>query len=539
MSYDSFTEALRPLASRMPQIVREREILRVAAILDRNGPGTAETARREVLKWVKNQAGGWLPKEALDHQSFDHLAGGRNCSGIRMVDDSTDIWAIRSDRPDRHVAQRVWTTESTIGHLQSEAPRIGVRSLVSSPEDKLAIAPAVPGFLRQIAAICPLRSGPLDLSDAPWVVGSEEDAERLIEILVDPQRELPVFALTVPDDPRNESPLLDPVSLAQTTLGIASVVVIPAQFTWALTERFGKRLSVFGGAVRVYLPGFSEDANPYGGHELILREEISTATDAEKAGNWMRRLAASESITRVRLGRGVLSFTAVRQQSLDLSRSRLEYEGASDTDQLVAAQKQINLLKGDLRQALDAQQWFSDEHKVAEDRAKTAEAQLTAAEFRIRQLTDQLKARGEAPDTNIPLPSCWDAFADWCEQHLVGRLLLSPRARREVKSPLFQEVSVAARCLLWLANDYRERRLGGGDGGLRFPFESGIRNDRCGADGFLFDWQGKRYNVEWHVKNGGNTRAPALCLRIYYFWDDASQQVIIASMPAHRPTGAT
>ena len=45
--------------------------------------------------------------------------------------------------------------------------------------------------------------------------------------------------------------------------------------------------------------------------------------------------------------------------------------------------------------------------------------------------------------------------------------------------------------------------------------------------------------VEWHIKNGGNTRDPRRCLRIYYFWDEDSQQVVIATMPAHIQTGAT
>ena len=42
----------------------------------------------------------------------------------------------------------------------------------------------------------------------------------------------------------------------------------------------------------------------------------------------------------------------------------------------------------------------------------------------------------------------------------------------------------------------------------------------------------------WHIKNGG-TRDPRRCLRIYYFWDATTQQVVIADMPAHRVTEAT
>jgi len=56
---------------------------------------------------------------------------------------------------------------------------------------------------------------------------------------------------------------------------------------------------------------------------------------------------------------------------------------------------------------------------------------------------------------------------------------------------------------------------------------------------FDMEWQGKKRRVEWHIKNGGNTHDPKRCMRIYYFWDDASLQTVIANMPAHIRTDAT
>jgi hypothetical protein len=234
-----------------------------------------------------------------------------------------------------------------------------------------------------------------------------------------------------------------------------------------------------------------------------------------------------------------VTFAAVREVSLDRERDRLERQGASLSERLKAANAQLKALKDDLKKANEDQQWLFDVHKEAEERAEHAEEQLRAAGYRIQQLTAQLREGGGNPDANIPLPASWSTFADWCEEHLIGRVALTPRARREVKDPHFRDVSTAARCLLWLANEYRERRLSGGDGDLRTPLFGGIWNERCGTDAFRMDWQGRRIDVQWHVKKGGNTRDPSLCLRIYYFWDDQSQQVVIASMPAHIPTDAT
>jgi hypothetical protein len=104
----------------------------------------------------------------------------------------------------------------------------------------------------------------------------------------------------------------------------------------------------------------------------------------------------------------------------------------------------------------------------------------------------------------------------------------------------FEDVEQAARCLLWLANDYRAAKTNGGDGTLRDrTIENGVINAHCGSDEFTFEWQSKWHQVGWHVKNGGNTRDPKRCLRIYYFWDDNSQQAVIASMPEHRRTAAS
>ena len=57
-------------------------------------------------------------------------------------------------------------------------------------EDDLDIEPHPPGFVQQIAERCVLSRGPIDLSPEPWLIESEEDAERLVEILVDQSHEV-------------------------------------------------------------------------------------------------------------------------------------------------------------------------------------------------------------------------------------------------------------------------------------------------------------------------------------------------------------
>jgi hypothetical protein len=254
----------------------------------------------------------------------------------------------------------------------------------------------------------------------------------------------------------------------------------------------------------------------------------------------MRILAGNESVRQTLIGQEVLAFAAIRTSSLKLKQERLEKEGASDTEQLKAAQQRISSLEKQTEDDQASLEYFASEHDKAEQRAKAAEEQQRASAFRVQQLLDQLKARGASADDNILLPESWAAFANWCDVNLTGRVVLSPVARREVRNPEFEDYSLAARCMLWLANEGRDARLNGSGGTIRDePVVEGVHNAHCGRDAFDFYWQGNRYTADWHIKNGGNTRDPARCLRVYYAWDSATQQIIVAEMPYHRRTSAS
>jgi hypothetical protein len=197
---------------------------------------------------------------------------------------------------------------------------------------------------------------------------------------------LPLFVLTVPEGSNDPNcPLLDASGLARAMLGIGHVAIVPAAFTWALTHRFGKQLSVFGGAVRAYLSGFAEDASPYS-HRLVLGDHVATPEGAVRSTRWMKSLAATESVRRARLGDDVLAFAAVRNVSLELRQQQLEHEGASETEQLETAKARIKALGKQSEDEKASLELFISEHESAEARAEAAEEQLRASAFRIQQL---------------------------------------------------------------------------------------------------------------------------------------------------------
>jgi cell division protein FtsB len=534
------TDALSSWDSRVTRFVREHEVLRVAGWLPGDNSATvANSAIEEVLRWAQRRCGGQLPPEAWEHKSFDYLSGGRNSSCVHLQSGTSDLWTIRADDPDKTVAERVWTTEVVVGLLPDQPAKFSARLLVSTPEVDLKIEPHTPGFVQQVVENCGLISGQKLLSVAPSVHETEADVEEFIDYLIEPSRKLPIFVVTLAENEQTAHPTIDTAALSRAMLGIGQVALLHPAATWRLTERFGRFKSVFGGAARVYLPGFSDDADPYI-HRLVLANQLDTADGAARAVRWMRQLAAQESILRTKLGRDVLSFAAIRSANLQLRQQNLINEDASANEQLAAANDRIEALEKQVEMLGSEQDYYITEYEKERMRAELSESQAQKSAYRIQQLTEQIKAKGDDPDKDIEIPESWQELPEWCDEQLAGRLVLTPNAHRGVRNPLFKDIAIAARCLLWLASECRDQRINGGNGSINnVTIMDGIQNASCGADTYDFDWNGRRFSADWHIKNGGNTRDPSRCLRIYYCFDPQTQQIIVSDMPAHRRTGAT
>jgi len=356
-------------------------------------------------------------------------------------------------------------------------------------------------------------------------------------LLEAPERRLPVIVFSIMDR-ANQQPTIDLEILAVGLCGLAEVVAVLPDTSWALTERYGKRLSVFDRAVRIYMPGFNEDADPYV-HPLWLGERLATRDAAALIERQIRTWVAQTSTRAVRMGEDILPFAQLRSFSRRADQNRLAKIGASEAEQLSAATRQVIALEKELGEARDLQAYALEEERKAQTRAEEAESRERNATAQIQSLLQQLSAAGAAGNAFEGLPNKWADFEDWCDRSLVGRVALAGAARRGCKKASFGDVQQAARCLLWIASACRDRLLGGGGSLREEVVEDGIRNSPCGSDEFVFHWQSQRLNAGWHVKTGGNTRAPENCLRIYYGWDDQTQQIIIADMPAHRKTGAS
>lgn len=529
----TFRDALGPLSK---HLIREHQVLHIAADLS-SDEGAIDRARMEILKWAQKRSGGQLSNDAMAGRGFDVLAAGRNSSAVEVDLPEIHAWALRQEDPDKEVAGRIWTSEAILWRTPERPPRFAARLMVGSGEAELDVAPAAPGYIRQLIDTVGLTSGGRALLSVPWYIGGEQAQRAFLDWLAAPERRLPVVVVSVTDR-ANPHLNIDLDKLAAGLCGLADVVAILPETSWAITEQFGKRLSVFDRAVRIYMPGFDDTADQFG-HPLWLGARMISVADALLVDRQIRARVAQFSTRAVRLGEDILPFAQLRSYARKAEQDRLASSGASDSEKLSAAENRIAAINKEISEAKEMERFALEEERKAELRAEEAESRERNATAQIQTLLQKLSDAGVAGDDAQSLPTKWADFEDWCDTALVGRLALTGAARRGCKKALYDDVEQVARCLIWLASECRNRLLEGG-GSLRDEaIESGIRNAPCGSDEFSFDWLAQRLHAGWHVKTGGNTRTPENCLRIYYGWDEQTQQIVVADMPAHRKSGAS
>lgn len=520
--------------------VVEREILRVVSKIPSGELDSLPVARNEVLKWAAKRAGAALPPNSWDGQPFEILAAGRTTLSAAIQNERSEIWALRGDDPDKQVPGRIWSTEVTLGRASNEKDvLLGVRLLVNSAEHDTVIEPSVPGLILQIASECGLSDGTVPIWPEPHYATTDDHADTLLGWLTDRSRRLPIIVASGDERGSNpDTPLIDVTSLAKSLCGLAHVVSLPARLTYKLSDEFGKNLTVFHGGVRVYRANFDMFSDPRD-HPLYLGKLV--AARAEVVATELRANIARDSLRRTRLGHDVLPFAGVRSAALRAAQDQSIAEGAPDSEQLVSANARIEALEAEL-ESLQAEADQSLDLSVEEaERAEAAERQLASYSARIEQLelalSNVVGAAGQTDDADWP--ESWEDFVGWCERRFAGRISLTPSAQRGLRKPAFEDMGTAARCIAWLANEARDRFLEGGGALANIPVFEGVTNAPCGSDEYQFSFQGRRLSANWHVKNGGNTRQPERCLRIYYTFDEITRQIVVSDMPAHRRTGAS
>ena len=500
--------------------------------------GAFGEVRNEVLRWMQDRAGRRLPAEAWRGEGFE-LAGANSLRAETAPARDAGRWTARLDEADGDAPDRLWTTEAGIardGEAIGVQVRLGCAARGASPP-----ARSVPGLVRWIVDRFGVVADGRPIGAGPWLVNTPGRAEKLLALLCDPEREQDVLAIATHD--RDDDPstvLVSPRSVFERTLGAAHVAVVTTSATFALTDRFGKELSVFRQAVRTYRPGFDpRRAEPYD-HPLAVGTRISAWDGGPEAfedflvADCLRAtVGAADGEARAP------SPFAARRTAPALPRASVLPAALSGDEGPDALRRENEELR-------------AENLKLAEALGKERSA-AAAARKEARSLKDRVahleRTRGNAP-ARPGGPSVPDSFGEleqWSKEHLDGRVRLHPRAIGAAKKSAFEDVALAYRALLILRDRYVPMRLEGGNDRRTAYQEAlsgeGLREERTFAgaragehgDAYFIRHGGRRRELERHLK-GSNARDERRGFRLYFFWDESDREVVVGWLPTHLPT---
>lgn len=183
-------------------------------------------------------------------------AGRRNAQvRIEMMDTGeATVWDLRLSHPDTIDSSLRWNVAVT---LVSREQLLMATRLEQYRTDGAVIAlrtePRPPGCIREVieSSTVVAVDGQRDLTSDVWVV-RPEDAELLANLVLHPERRLPIVAFTPRDDD-----VFDGGILAESLPGLAHVVFVSSATSWSLQDSIPRGFAVYGGAVRIWWPGIS------------------------------------------------------------------------------------------------------------------------------------------------------------------------------------------------------------------------------------------------------------------------------------------
>ena len=542
-SASALGEQLAPMLSRMRRARVEPVCQVTMAVPTDDVDITFGEARTEALRWMQDHAGRRLPAEAWDGGSFELADIGSPRTEATFLEE-IGYWAARLDAVDATAPERSWTTETAIARVDNTI-RFGARLTCVVRGESASFVPSVPGLVKQVVDGC---GGALDgwsIGGAPWLVDTPEKASRLVELMSSPERQCDVLVISTrdsSDDP--DATLLRARSVFERTMGAAHVVVVTATGAYALTELVGKELSVFRQAVRTYRPGFDPEGAAPREHPLALGMRITDWPGG--ASGFEDFLVASclrGTVDRQDRERLLPSYVAVKQAAQKL---RKKTAGAvTDSERAVLLENEE--LRRDNQDYEALLEIAEEELNQVRDERDAVKEEVWRLKNRVEYLERQ-DTRGPVAEDEIP-----DAFDDlerWAARHLAGKVTLTGRAIRAAKGSPFEEARLAYRALLILRDYYVPMRREGGldlkeayrkalekEALQEQPTFAGTRSGEHG-DVYFVRHKGRRRELDLHLK-GSDSRDPRFGFRLYFFWDNENEEVVVGSLPNHLRTRVT
>lgn len=530
-------------------------------------------AMQAVLDWAGRKWPELAPSFGWQGQEFEVDQPGLEIGAVNLPE--RGLWGFRAEHPDSGVPGRMWTVEAVVSSTDEGFDLFGVRSqcTVGNTGEVPATSPA---FVKHWID----RAGGTDAGrdvTSRHIEVETDTLSPLAAFLRNPDRQLPVIVVS---QMQNGNYAIDSERLARRAAGLAHVVRLPAAHVRLLSDDLGREFAVFGGAVRTYWPGYG-DANDTQVHLNTLPARIGAwpGADGVGPGAFLEFLVAE-------MHRFSVSTPGRLEQVpayLQLRRYRAEHERAAQLDRLDTLQRdlaareahdlgaEIEMLSARLDEKnLELEVLKLDNEKSARDLSDITQlfneqaAGLAAVEEErntLRATNASLVAGLKQQRNGVAevqrMPVTYGEIVDWVDQGLSDRLTLLSRARRGLRDAVFRDVTLVARCLQLLAQEYWSLRTAEPEqfASARLAFETQMQNLGVNEAASISDSRlgevAEQYTVNYaigfrsrqvldrHLRGGSNSKDDHLCMRIYFFWDADQQKTVVGHLPSHLDTRAT
>jgi len=554
-------EQLAPLAAKIRET---RALIRpVSQVLFRLKPVQKKdrfsATVREILRWMDRRAGRQLPDAAWEEKSFELADIGAQRTAAVSISEPR-YWAARLDDADKAVPLRVWVTEIGVGADPSGDVLFGTRLICTTRGEDVPFARSFPGFVRAV-----VRAGSVELDGVSvstgktTVVATDEQVDELIALLESPVRRLPVVVLSLPEGSEDSRESVLPADdFLHQTLGAAHVRVLTGDASFRLSDELGKELSVFRQAVRMYKPGFSRWKDQPIRHPLWLPARVASwrYEGAKEVGpaafaHMLVQEVLAASVHRRDREDLLPSFNTVRQIAIREDRDRLK-RGGTSVDELLPLYEEDN---EKLRKEIDEQRQefeglvatIEHERDDMQQQAQEARAQSFGLRERVRALESRLAKSGDA-SKQVAIPKSLENFENWCLENLPGSVELHNRAYQGVKKSPYEDPTLIYQALLLLRDCYVPMRIEGGKkwmdaykkGCEALKLEDSFVGEalRTHRDRYTVNYRGVPRLLEHHLKRG-SAHDERRCFRLYYFWDEEAQCVVVGWLPSHLDSALT
>jgi hypothetical protein len=484
-----------------------------------------EGAKKIIAAWAKERVG----IDIGDWSDGSDLLGTTTARWSTIAGDRGRLSRLAVTQPD---PSGPWSWQTTIWIGRDDAGAwIRLRIGLEPRDEGVVIDPSVsvgaPRFLNSLA-----DHYRMELDGHPveqvWTV-SPVEAARYVDFLESPTRHLPVVAVTRPS---GGNPPVVPQSLARRLSGIAHVVAVEPPTTYDVSDLITPTRSVFGGAIRLYWPGFNRDSHPYR-HPLFMypgqRGGIEAFVDSlsvrlgQAAGSAFGPPALEIALRReaaVRVAAEARARREAQQAAAKEARGGLtaeEFEAFSkEFDELAEAKRIADDRMIELERELEEER----EANVAQRKAWAALAQDHADETVVAAAEDRIPTTVREA-VEIAASCCPDLFFTQSAYESASESLYSGPEQVLADLRVLQEVAH-----LWATDSMT--------GDFRAEFDSRPVTYRPGVSqtalstyesDYAITYKGRKAMLGPHLRRG--VGAPPTILRIYWYKDDESRKLVV------------